>query len=176
MGQAMMWHLYSQDGDIAPAVGLAHEWGHNVQAQTGVPAPETNEESVNYENQADCIAGAWLRYADQPAQHWLESEDAPNVGLLIEDIASAENDPNRNHGDLQERAASMLRGIQGGLMACNDFYPNTPIYVPWWRWSCCPDDDAGCGPADPAVRATAGAGRTDAAQAGGSEPTSRCRT
>lgn len=130
MGQAMMWHLYSQDGDIAPAVGLAHEWGHNVQTQTGVPAPQTNEESVNYEDQADCIAGAWLQYAGQPSQHWLEPEDAPNMGLLIEDIASAENDPNRNHGDLQERAASMLRGMQGGLMSCNDFYPSTPIYVP----------------------------------------------
>jgi predicted metalloprotease len=130
LGQAAMWRYYSQDGDIAPAVGLAHEWGHNVQSQVGVPEPQTNDESINHENQADCIAGAWIQYAGQPAQNWLEAEDVPHVPDLVRAIASAEDDPNRDHGTLQQRASSMLRGMQGGLAACNDFYPDTPVYVP----------------------------------------------
>ena len=31
VGQEMMWHLYAHSGPIAPALGLAHEWGHHLQ-------------------------------------------------------------------------------------------------------------------------------------------------
>jgi hypothetical protein len=124
LGQAMMWHLYNEDGDAAPAVGLAHEWGHHVQSQVGVPAPTTNAESVNHENQADCVAGAWIQYADQ--QKWLEQEDVGSIARLVADIASAEG-TSRTHGDLEERSDSLVLGLKGGLEACNSFYPANPI-------------------------------------------------
>jgi predicted metalloprotease len=125
LGQAYMWHLYDKDGDAAPAVGLVHEWGHNVQLRAGVPEPANNLESVNHENQADCIAGAWIQYAYQ--QNWIEPEDVGSIARLIVDIASSE--PNRDHGNLQERSNSMLLGLESGLQACNSFYPATPIIV-----------------------------------------------
>jgi predicted metalloprotease len=124
LGQAFTWQLYSQDGDAAPAIGLAHEWGHNIQRQVGIPEPDTDAETLNHENQADCIAGAWVQYAIQ--QGWFEQEDIDTTGRLLVTISSAET-PNRTHGDLQERSASLEQGIEGGLSACNSFYPDNPI-------------------------------------------------
>jgi hypothetical protein len=42
-------------------------------------------------------------------------------------IASSENDPNRTHGDFQERGAALQLGGQQGIKACDAFYPDTPI-------------------------------------------------
>jgi len=120
--------MYNQDGDAAPAVGLAHEWGHNVQTQIGVPPPRTQDETIVHEDQADCIAGAWIQYADE--QKWLEPEDVSSITRLVEDIASAEDNQNRTHGTLSERGAAMTMGLRGGLAACNHFYPETPIFTP----------------------------------------------
>ena len=66
-----------------------------------------------------------MKYAGQ--QGWLEAEDVGTTERLIVTIASSENDPNRNHGDMDERASSMGRGFDGGLDACNSFYPSNPI-------------------------------------------------
>jgi predicted metalloprotease len=128
LGQTTMWKMYNQDGDAAPAVGLAHEWGHNVQTQIGVPPPRTQDETIVHEDQADCIAGAWIQYADE--QKWLEPEDVSSITRLVEDIASAEDNQNRTHGTLSERGAAMTMGLRGGLAACNRFYPETPIFTP----------------------------------------------
>jgi predicted metalloprotease len=111
---------YSEDGDAAPAVGLAHEWGHHVQNVVGVPQGTSNAESVDYENQADCIAGAWIAYAVE--QGWIDyPDDINDTAGLLKDIAS--NEPNRDHGNLEERTESMVWGIRNGLQGCNDFYP-----------------------------------------------------
>jgi hypothetical protein len=45
-------------GNVAPAIVLAHEMGHAVQRRAGVQAP-----SIVTELQADCFAGAWVRFA-----------------------------------------------------------------------------------------------------------------
>lgn len=126
LGQAFMWRLYNDDGDIAPAVALAHEWGHNIQSRVGVPRSMSNNhvENVRYENQADCVAGAWIQYAGQ--QRWLEREDIRSIDNLIRDIADAER-ADRDHGTLEERGNAMSLGTRDGLGACNRFYPATPI-------------------------------------------------
>jgi predicted metalloprotease len=125
LGQAEAWTLYSQDGDAAPAIGLAHEWGHNVQTQVGVPAPTTDPEHVVHEDQADCVAGAWTAYAG--TRGWLQPEDSATVQNLLATIASSEDDPNRDHGDLEERTSSFYEGVSTGLTGCDGFYPATPI-------------------------------------------------
>ncbi len=125
LGQGMLWQLYSQAGDVAPAIGLAHEMGHEQQANFGVPAPQTNAETVNHEDQADCFSGAWFRY--EIAQGAIQAEDYPSTAMYLELIASAENDPNRTHGDLQQRLDSFLIGKDQGPFGCNQFYPDTPV-------------------------------------------------
>ncbi|HET9258042.1 MAG TPA: neutral zinc metallopeptidase [Pseudonocardiaceae bacterium] len=126
LGQAALWHYYNDDGDAAPVVGLAHEWGHHVQDWMGIPEGTTNDASINHENQADCVAGAWIQYANR--QKWIEAEDARSVIKFIWEIQSAEGDPNRDHGTVIERGKSMIMGFTGGLSACNSFYPATPVY------------------------------------------------
>jgi predicted metalloprotease len=70
LGQNQIWDFYRRFGAIGPIVGLAHEWGHHVQMVANVPSPTTNAETLNHENQADCVAGAWTDWADErPGRH-----------------------------------------------------------------------------------------------------------
>jgi predicted metalloprotease len=116
VGQDMLWTLYEETGDAGPAVGLAHEWGHHIQQQLGVASPESAQETKVMENQADCLAGAWVQYTDQ--QHWLElPDDIEDIDKLFPLIGSAE-DPDRDHGTPEERMRSWQRGFDGGVPAC----------------------------------------------------------
>jgi predicted metalloprotease len=125
LGERLAFALYSQAGDVAPATGLAHELGHHIQSLTGVPVPQSNEQTLVHENQADCVSGAFLGFAN--THKWLEPGDAPVLKNYLELIASSENDPNRTHGDFQERGAALQLGGQQDIQACNTFYPDTPI-------------------------------------------------
>ena len=125
IGQRMAYQLYSLAGDVAPAIGIAHEFGHDVQQQADVPDPRTDAEALVHENQADCVSGAWLGYVN--SQHLLEQEDVPAIERYLELIASSENDPNRTHGDFAERGRSLQLGGEKGIFACNGFYPGAPV-------------------------------------------------
>jgi hypothetical protein len=125
VGQDLLWAFYRQAGDAAPALALAHEWGHHVQVQLGVPFARTAAESVNFENQADCFAGAWARYADE--EGWLETDDdLKDIDVLMQLIGSGESS-RRDHGTTEERQAAFERAFEGGLKACNAYYPNDPV-------------------------------------------------
>ena len=126
LGQPLMWAFYSEAGDAAPAVGLAHEWGHHVQNVVGVPPRETLSQvgQIYRENQADCISGAWVAYADE--QGWLNyPDDLGDIETLL--LMVAEYEPGRTHGDLDERTNSLVKGYTDGLQDCNGFFPDTPV-------------------------------------------------
>jgi predicted metalloprotease len=125
LGERLAFALYSQAGDVAPATGLAHELGHHIQSLTGVPVPQSNAQTLVHENQADCVSGAFLGFAN--THHWLEPGDQPVLEKYLDLIASSENDPNRTHGDFQERGAALRLGGTQDVQACNAFYPDTPI-------------------------------------------------
>jgi len=125
VGQDLLWAFYRQAGDTAPAIALAHEWGHHVQYYRGVPYGRTAAESVDFENQADCLSGAWARYADE--QGWLETEDdLADVETLMRFIGSAESS-RRDHGTTAERAEAFQLAYAGGAPACNAFFPDEPV-------------------------------------------------
>jgi predicted metalloprotease len=125
VGQDLLWGFYKQAGDAAPALALAHEWGHHIQLLLDVPWAQTAAQSVNFENQADCFAGAWARYADE--QGWLETEDdLQDVDVLMQLIGSAEG-ARRDHGTVAERITAFERSYEGGLKACNAYFPNDPV-------------------------------------------------
>jgi hypothetical protein len=126
-GQDIMWQFYAGIGDAAPAVGYAHEWGHHIQNIMGVPPSTDLQQSIQRENQADCIAGAWVFYAAQSG--FLEyPDDLGDIGALIQAVSSAEEDINRDHGTVQERSSSIDYGYNYGLRGCNQYFPSTPIY------------------------------------------------
>ena len=125
VGQDLVWEFF-RIGDAAPAIGLAHEWGHHVQSLKRLPSPRTAAESVTYENQADCMAGAWAQYADKKG--WLEAEDdLADVSDLLRSIGSRESRA-RDHGTVAERAAAFNKGFGGGLKDCNSYLPAAPIF------------------------------------------------
>jgi len=125
IGERLAFALYSQAGDVAPATGLAHELGHHIQSLTGVPNPQSDAQTLVHENQADCVSGAFLGFAND--HHLLQQSDAPVLQKYLELIASSENDPNRTHGDFNERGAALELGGEHGIKACDSFYPGNPI-------------------------------------------------
>lgn len=116
VGQDTLWQFYTETGDAGPAVGLAHEFGHHVQTQLNVPPPRTTDQSIRFENQADCLAGAWTQYVDQQGN--LEyPDDLEDIESLFPLIGSAEG-PDRDHGTVGERHDAFEEGFKGGIAAC----------------------------------------------------------
>jgi hypothetical protein len=126
IGQKTLWSFYSEIGDVAPIVGLAHEFGHFMQSKSGVPAPSTPQESIHHENQADCFAGAWFAYADETGLVE-RPDDLEDIDLILDRIGSSEDEKGRTHGTVDERKRSFEDGRVGGLARCNAYYPTTPV-------------------------------------------------
>lgn len=111
VGQAL-----GTDGDMAIIFVLAHEWGHAVQGLTNryftIP--------IQYEENADCTAGAFTRYAAE--QNWLEKGDAEEA-LTVLDVFGDQLPYGTagEHGSGDERIAKFKRGFKGGLVACGGF-------------------------------------------------------
>ena len=124
IGQDLIWAFYRQAGDAAPALALAHEWGHHLQSIIGVRY-RSQTGAIAFENQADCIAGAWALYADE--QGWLETEDdIGDIETLMRLIGSRESS-NRDHGTIEERTEAFELSFSGGIGACNAYFPNSPV-------------------------------------------------
>lgn len=128
VGQDQLYAFYKLDGDAAAAFGIAHEWGHHVQHEAGVfdtiPAGDQIGH-IRAENQADCVGGAFLGYLDK--RDILEPDDYSDVDAIIPMIASAENDPDRDHGTAKERVQSVNFGLRNGLEGCSKYFPSTPL-------------------------------------------------
>jgi hypothetical protein len=124
IGQDLLWQFYAGAGDAAPAVGLAHEWGHHLQTMLGVQAVSRSE-AIEFENQADCVSGAWAKYASEKG--WLEADDdLRDVSRLLDAIGSAEG-PGRDHGTADEREEAFEAAYAKGIKACNEFFPDSPL-------------------------------------------------
>ncbi len=125
VGQRLLYYFYSQSGDAAAAVAVAHEAGHHLQRFAGVRS-RTLKGRIRQENQADCVAGAFVSYLNK--QNILDvDDDIEDIAKILPLIASAEG-PSRDHGTLNERSRAMTRGMSGGLSACNAYFPQTPIF------------------------------------------------
>jgi predicted metalloprotease len=118
IGQDTLWAFY-RIGDAAPVLAIAHEWAHHVQSEAGTRFPRTAAESVRFENQADCMAGAWAKYAREKG--WLEyPDDVQDINSLVRAIGSREG-PGRDHGTAAERSTAFEQGFDTGLSACNRY-------------------------------------------------------
>lgn len=123
VGQDQLWSFYTSLGDAAAALGIAHEWGHHVQWVAGI-TPTDRTGLIAVENQADCIAGAWIGYLDRQGR--LESDDVGDINAILQVIAAAEDD-GRDHGTLAERTAALQQGADNGMTGCNEFFPDRPV-------------------------------------------------
>ena len=115
---------FGAPGDFAQAYVIAHEVGHHIQNLRGkLGRGEVHQ--IEIELQADCLAGAWGRSADQ--RGLLETgdvEEALNAAAQIGDDTIQRKTQGRvqpetwTHGSSQQRVSAFRKGLQGGAEAC----------------------------------------------------------
>lgn len=120
-------------GDFAWIVIIAHEWGHHIQAQLGFElglSPDRGGQNppIIYEQQADCLAGAYA--VDAELVGWLDPGDIDEALRMTElsgdPPGTAWDDP-RAHGTGEERIDAFLQGYSGGIGTCGlDLSMSTP--------------------------------------------------
>jgi uncharacterized protein len=101
-------------GDMFVYMIVAHEWAHAVQARI-----DTTLRRVDYELQADCIAGATLQGAVNDGTLVLEPGDIEEVSVGLTAIADSSpwGKPG-DHGDANQRIDSFSNGANNGVRAC----------------------------------------------------------
>ena len=111
--------FYREVGPAADAVILAHEWGHAVQARTGIAGHLDVQEDE--ELNADCWAGVWAR--DAVEEGVLDKDDlieAQHQLYLVGDPHSVNWRSPQAHGTPKQRVESFELGLNKGIDACLD--------------------------------------------------------
>jgi predicted metalloprotease len=101
-------------GDAWPYLIIAHEWGHAIQADL-----EMSQQSVQYELQADCLAGAVLYGARDEGT--LEFEDGDEKEIVDGLNFIADEAPwgmSGDHGDSFQRIEAFNLGRTAGVPGC----------------------------------------------------------
>jgi predicted metalloprotease len=117
-------------GAVAPAIVLAHEWGHVAQFEVGV-----DEATVIMEQQADCFAGAWLAdllddpggLADLATAKPLDTSLASIIEFR-DAVGSSADDPNA-HGTGFDRVRALQEGFEQGAEHCSTYPDNPPSLI-----------------------------------------------
>lgn len=104
--------MFAERGSFAPAMFLAHEWGHVVQRRAGVQPPVSDKPT---ELQADCLAGVFA--AREQAVGVLGAMDV----MVAWDAFCSWGDPFTSpwfaqgpHGTCFERRSAFIRGYEQG--------------------------------------------------------------
>jgi predicted metalloprotease len=118
--RAFLAELANGYGSFIPALVMAHEFGHAVQARVG--APRT---SIAVETQADCMAGTWTRWvADGKARHTdiraAQLDELLRGYLLLRDPVGRSTAAGSAHGSYFDRVSAFQEGFDSGANACRD--------------------------------------------------------
>lgn len=110
--------LTERFGPLAPAIVLAHEMGHAIQARAQVEGP-----SVLRELQADCFAGSWTRYAQTTADDGIDVTDrsldsAVATILVLRDPPGTSASAEQAHGLGFDRVNAFESGYEQGAASC----------------------------------------------------------
>lgn len=124
--QGLFADLYDGYGEIALGMVLAHEIGHAIQARTNTRLP-----SVYSELQADCFAGAWLRWvSDGRSKLFLLGPgvlgDAISATLAFRDRPGVGANSPGAHGNGFDRTGAVQLGYDEGTTRCAAFRTNPP--------------------------------------------------
>jgi uncharacterized protein len=109
------WYWNNAGGDFAVATAIAHEYGHNIQAELGInPA---NYTSMQFEQEADCFSGAFAHVAYY--QGILDHNDI-NEALASRALVADNGLGPDAHGTAQARQTAYLLGYNSnGPAACD---------------------------------------------------------
>ena len=126
-------------GDLAAQYIVAHEYGHHVQNVLGISAKvrqleqqdpqNANRYSVALELQADCLAGAWARDADErnlldegEIAEALNAASAVGDDTIQQQAGQQVNQESFTHGSSEQRVSWFRRGYDtGDPQQCNTF-------------------------------------------------------
>jgi uncharacterized protein len=124
-------------GDFARKYVIAHEYGHHIQALTGVADQirsaqqqrpnSANQLQVRMELQADCYAGIWAARNKDRIEAG-DMEEGLNAAFQIGDDTLMRNDGRRptesafTHGSSAQRVEALRRGMQSGDDSVCDAY------------------------------------------------------
>jgi uncharacterized protein len=120
----MLQRQFGAPGDFAQAYVIAHEVGHHIQNLRGLLG-RGEVHSIETELQADCIAGAWAKDADQ--RNIVEVGDvdeALNAAAQIGDdtiqrrTSGTVRPETWTHGSAAQRSAAFKKGLGSGIGAC----------------------------------------------------------
>lgn len=133
-------------GPLAQLYIAAHEWGHHIQAISGImeSADRTgtgpDSDSVRIELQADCFAGAWVAGAseteDSRGRKLLEAPSAAQIADALDAAAAVGDDRIQagsgqgvnseawTHGSSEQRQRWFNAGREGGAGNCDTFAVN----------------------------------------------------
>ncbi|ORB65478.1 neutral zinc metallopeptidase [Mycolicibacterium tusciae] len=117
--------LQEAHGDMGLTMMLAHEYGHAIQYQSGMADDDT--ETLVAEQQADCLAGAYMRWVaeDRSPRFTLSTGEGLNNVLAavigFRDPLLNIDDPEvgvNEHGSAFERVSAFQFGFTDGVQAC----------------------------------------------------------
>ncbi|SOD93186.1 neutral zinc metallopeptidase [Blastococcus haudaquaticus] len=127
--RAFLGELAGEFGRFIPALVMAHEFGHAVQARVGSP-----EASIAVETQADCLAGSWTRWvADGDAERSQLREPELDELLLgyfqLRDPVGTSSAAESAHGSYFDRASAFQEGFDDGPTACRDEFGPERVFT-----------------------------------------------
>ena len=127
--RAFLGELAAEHGRFLPALVMAHEFGHAVQARVGLP-----DASITTETQADCLAGAWTA--------WVAAGEAPHSRLrepeldellrgyfLLRDPVGTSSAEESAHGSYFDRVSGFQDGFDGGPETCRDEFGPDRVFT-----------------------------------------------
>ncbi|MEP1125592.1 MAG: neutral zinc metallopeptidase [Ilumatobacter sp.] len=133
--EGVVGSLASTFGPVTFGLVLAHEYGHALQDRVGT-LQRSDLDTVDLEQQADCVAGAWAGRANAGDAPGITFDDTDvRAGLIsmisIEDPRGTDPTAPGGHGSGFDRVGAFQVGFQEGLTRCatliDDPLPLTPI-------------------------------------------------
>jgi predicted metalloprotease len=115
IGSMMLYTNYMSSGALAPITIIAHEYGHYLQ---GVAKVSDKASSVDLEDQADCVSGAYIAWLGTKQRVKLSSLVAL-LNMIWEHGSNPYVEPYKTHGTPAERTDAFTTGYDDGLSGCN---------------------------------------------------------
>jgi len=127
--QSLFPSLVKNFGKFAPALVLAHEWGHAIQDRAGVSGGKYP--TILTELQADCFAGTWMRRISDGASKSVrysggQLDNALAAYLTLRDSVGDSPTDDQAHGDAFDRVNAVQAGYDGGVTACTPLLDSPP--------------------------------------------------
>jgi predicted metalloprotease len=127
--RSLLGALAENFGPSIMGVVLAHEFGHAIQFRTG--DLEQGYPTISTEQQADCFAGAWVRWASSGRSSTIQLTDSDIRGGLIamvtvrDPIGTAQTVEGA-HGSAFDRVGAFQVGFNEGAQRCSEIL-DTPL-------------------------------------------------